>query len=441
MKRKFLFTVLALMMTGSYAILTAQDDTKDMTLTLKEAQDYAVQNNKMMISSRFDVETSRAAVWETISNLLPNISASGSFIDNVKLGSIVVDINGQQVVFTMGQQFNTSASLTANMLIFNAPSIIGIQTAKLAGKLSQNNLLKSELDTRESVSSAYYNILVSEKSLGILEGNIEILNNNLTATKSMLSVGMAEQTDVDQMASNVRMVENSRSALLRNIEINYNLLRFMLGVRPEINIHLSETLESITSQINVETLLSQEFDLKNNIDYKLVDGQTTMSSLMLKAQKASTLPTLAGYYSNNTNGMGAKIADQRWFRSAAVGFSLSVPIFASGQRYVQIKKAQINFNKSVNTREMVTEQLLLQEKQLRYNLVNANQQYTTQKENVEVSMRVYTSTENKYKQGMASSLELTQANSLYLQAQNNYISSLMNLLQTKLALDKLLNNM
>ena len=89
---------------------------------------------------------------------------------------------------------------------------------------------------------------------------------------------------------------------------------------------------------------------------------------------------------------------------------------------------------------MVTEQLLLQEKQLKYNLVNANLQYNSQKDNVEVSKRVYASMENKYKQGMASSLDLTQANSLYLQSENNYISSLMNLLQTKLALDKLLNN-
>jgi outer membrane protein TolC len=440
MKRKFLISIL-LLLTGSYLTLRAQNAVTEMKLSLKEAQDYAIQNNKMMISSRYDVDASRTAIWETISNLLPSISGSGSFVDNVKLGSIVVDINGQQVVFTMGQQFNTSASVSANLLVFNAPAIIGIQTAKLANKLSQNILVKSELDSRESVSSAYYNILVSEKSLDLLEGNIEILNNNLKATKSMLAVGMAEQTDVDQMASNVRMVENSRSALLRNIEINYNLLRFMLGVKPETNIQLSETLEGITSQINVETILSQEFDVRNNIDYKLVDGQAAMSSLMLKTQKASTLPTIAGYYSYNTNGMGSKIADQRWFESAALGFSLSVPIFASGQRYVRIKKAQIDFNKAVNTREMVTEQLLLQQKQLRYNLVNANQQYITQKENVEISKRVYTSTKNKYRQGMASSLDLTQANSLYLQAENNYISALMSLMQTKLALDKLLNNM
>jgi outer membrane protein TolC len=84
---------------------------------------------------------------------------------------------------------------------------------------------------------------------------------------------------------------------------------------------------------------------------------------------------------------------------------------------------------------------MLQEKQLKYNLINANLQYNSQKQNIDVAKRVYTSTENKFKQGMASSLDLTQANSLYLQAENNYISALMNLLQTKLSLDKLLNNM
>jgi outer membrane protein TolC len=90
---------------------------------------------------------------------------------------------------------------------------------------------------------------------------------------------------------------------------------------------------------------------------------------------------------------------------------------------------------------MISDQLQIQDKQLRYNLQNANIQYKSQKDNIDVSKRVYASMENKYKQGMASSLELTESNSLYLQAENNYISSLMNLLQTKLALDKLLNNM
>jgi outer membrane protein TolC len=446
MKKKKILPAILLLLVAAGGILRAQTDTPGLTLSLKEAQDYAVQNNKMMISSRMQVEASRVAVWETISNALPQVTVSGSFTDNLKLMTTLLpgeffNQPGVKIPVTFGSQFNSGASVQATLLIFNAPLYIGMETTKLATRLSEKNLVRTELDTRESVSQAYYLILVSERSLLILDKNLENLREILKATKSMFSVGMAESTDVDQMISNVSMLENTRSSLERTIEVNYNLLRLQLGLAPETKLALSETLETITADIDIEALASQDFDHRKNINFMLVEDQEKMSSLALKSQKASVLPTLAGFYNYGVNGMGDKISDQQWFRNSMAGLQLSIPIFGSGQRYSQIKKARINLNNATNTKELVAEQLLLQEKQLRYNLVNANLQYQNQEQNVEVSRRVYISTENKYRQGMASSLELTQANSLYLQAENNYISALMNLLQTKLALNKLLNNM
>ena len=424
----------------------AQQKVEDLKLSLKEAQDYAVLNNKMVLTAKSDVLASRAALWEVISAALPQVEASGSFTDNLKLMTTLLPGEffgkpGEKIPVTFGSQFNSSASVTASMLLFNGPLYVGIETTKLAQKLSEDNLKKSKLDTKESVSSAYFLILVSEKSLEILNGNIENLKETLKSTRSMYSAGMAEATDVDQMISNVNMVENSRSSLERTIELNYNILRFALGVPANTGITLTETLENLTSEINVEALLSQEFDPKLNVDYKLIEGQELMSSLSLKSEKASILPTLSGFYNYGTNGMGDKVSELRWFQNSMAGLQLSVPIVASGQRYAKIKKAQINLEKAKTTKEMVTDQLFLQEKQLRYNLVNANLQYQSQLENIEVSRRIYASMENKFRQGMASSLELTQANSQYLQAENNYIEALMSLLQTRLALDKLLNNL
>ncbi len=445
MKNKQLFTVMLLLFTAGGSLL-AQTGSSELKLSLKDAQDYALQHNKLVVTSRMDVESSKIALWETISNGLPQISASGSFTDNLKLMTTLLpgDFFGQpgtKVPVTFGSQFNSGANVQASLLLFNAPFYIGIESTKLAQKLSEQSLAKSEQDTRESVTTAYYLILVSEKSLQILDGNITNLNETLKSTKAMFSAGMAESTDVDQMVSNVTMVENTRSSMQRTIELNYNLLRFQLGVTPDTKIILAETLDSFISTINIEALLSQQFDQKQNVTYKLMESQEQMSALMLKTQKASVLPTLAGFYSYGVNGMGDKVSTQQWYKNSMTGLQLSIPIFASGQRYTKIKKAQINLDKSRTTKDMITEQLTLQEKQLRYNLVNANLQYISQKSNIDVSKRVYTSTENKFKQGMASSLELTQANSLFLQAENNYVSALMNLLQTKLALDKLLNNM
>jgi outer membrane protein TolC len=429
----------------SGAIIVAQERTGELKLSLKEAQDYALTYNKNIKSARYDVEASKMALWEIISSGLLQVSTGASFTDNIKqMVFLLPDFIGgtdKKTPITMGSKFNSSLNLQAAMPIFNASYFVGIETVKLAGKLAETNVKSTEQDVCEAISSAYYLILISEESLKILDSNITNMQETLKSTRKMYSIGMAESVDVDQMVSNVTMVQNSRSSLERTVELNYNLLRFQLGVPADTRITLKETLEDITKQLDLQTLLSQEFNYSNNLNYKLIEGQEKMSALNLKSQKALVLPTLTGLITTSSTGMGDKVPEIAWYPSSFYMFQLSVPIFGSGQRYAKIKKAQINLAKATNTKDMVSEQLILQEKQLRYNLVNANLQYTSQKSNIEVSKRVYTSTENKYKQGMASSLELTQANSLLLQAENNYVSALMNLLQTKLALDKLLNNM
>jgi outer membrane protein len=445
MKNKLLlFLTLILCLNGR--ILPAQDQGPELRLSLKEAQNYAIDHNKMVISSRMDVEASHIALKEMITNALPQINASGNFTDNLKLMTTLLPGDffgkpGEKVPVTFGSQFNSGASVQAGLVLFSAPVYVGIESAKLGRMLSEESLSKSELDTKEAVATAYYLILIAEKSLTILDANIANLRETLKSTRAMYKAGMAESTDIDQMVSNVTAVENQRSSMQRTIELNYNLLRFQLGVSAGSQISLTETLETITDAINVEVLLSQNFDHRQNVDYRLIEGQEKMSYLNLKSEKASVLPTLSGFYTYGTNGMGDEMGSLSWFPNSMTGLQISVPIFASGQKYHRIKQAQINLEKARTTREMVTDQLLLQEKQLRYNLENANLQYISQKDNIDVSKRVYASMENKYRQGVASSLELTQANTLYLQAENNYITSLMNLLQTKLALEKLLNNL
>jgi len=350
-------------------------------------------------------------------------------------------MNGVTTTITMGMTYNLPVSVQALMPLFSAPYYIGIETSKLAQKMAESNLQSTEIDTHQAVASAYHLILISEESLRILKENLSNLRETLKSTKAMYNSGLAEATDVDQMASNVTMMENLFSNLQNTIEMNYNLLRFQLGVKFDTKIILTETINDLVKDINVEALLAQNFNPATNIQYDLIDKQEKLSALDLKAQKAMALPSLSGVYSTSTSGMGMRMSDLNWYPSSYLGLNFSVPIFASGQRYSSIQKAKINLEKARNTKEMVSDQLQMQDKQLRYNLENANIQYKSQKDNVEVSKRVYSSTENKFKQGMASSLELTQANSLYLQAENNYVSALMELLQTKLALDKLLNNM
>ena len=440
MKHKHLTTVLLLLFMTK-GVSFSQVESGEMKLSLKEAQEYALTNNKNAKSARFEVEASKYGVWDAISAGLLQVNSNASINDNLIVMTRIIDMNGVQTAFKFGTTYDLSYGLTASSSIFNAPYLVGIQTAKLGQKLARLNVENVELDTREAVITSYYLILISKESMKILDRNIEDLNEILRSTRSMFSAGMAESTDVDQMMSNVSMIKNTKSSMERTLEMNFNMLRFQLGVPPETQITLTDSLEAIVENTDITEVLNLGFDVKQNINYKLIASQEQMSLLSLKMQKASILPTISGFYNYSKNGMGDKLNTLSWFPNSIIGLQISLPIFATGSRHARIKQAQVNVEKARTGNDQVTEQLLLQERQLRYNLVNAREQFDLQKANIDVSKRIYASTENKYKQGMASSLELTQANTLYLQAENNYIAALMNLLQTKLALDKLLNNM
>lgn len=416
-----------------------------LALSLQEAQEYALQNNKMIRSSRLEVQASKMSTWETISAGLPQIDGSASLIDNLKLVTVLIpDFTGmtdEKIPVQFGSQFNTSYGVQISQLLFNATYFVGIQTSKLAEKISEQGLEKTMVDIREGVISTYYLILITEESIEVLNENIGNINEILVATRSMFEVGMAEATDVDQVKSTISMLENSRRSMERNVEVSYNLMRFQLGLDTDAAITLTQTLDDFIEEVNVAVIALQEFNIQNNIDYRMMLSQEKIGELSVKMQKSTVLPTLAGFYSYDQSGQADKLSMLDWYGSSMIGLQLNVPIFASGQRYSKIRKAELDLEQVRTRKSIVEDQLLMQVKQLKYNLINANEQFLSRKENVEVSNRVFTSVENKFKQGMASSLDLTQAHNAYLQAVSDYTSSFMSLLQTKLALDKLMNNL
>jgi outer membrane protein TolC len=419
----------------------AQEAPASLSLTVEEAMQYAIENNRNVTSARYDLLAAEKGVWEAYAAGLPTVDGSVSLGDNLAVMTRIIEMNGQQMAFKFGTQYDLAYGVSASTVIFNAPWIVGIQTAKLATTLASQGLKLTEIDTKESVMTSYYLILVTEETIKIIDANIADLEETMVSTKAMYSVGMAEATDVDQIQANLSTLNNTKASMQRNQELTTNMLRFMLGVERTTGIILTETLDQVTARVNVEALLAEDFDINENINYQLIESQYQMSELALKGAKAAVLPSLGASIYYNQNGMGDQLNDMDFYPNSVLGFQLQVPILASGLRSTRIKRAKIDLDKAENTRALVSDQLLLQEKQLRYNLISSNEQYRSQKENAEVAARILQSFENKYNQGMASSLELTQANSNYLTAQNNYLTALLNLLQTKVAYDKLMNKL
>ncbi|GET31499.1 transporter [Prolixibacter bellariivorans] len=410
---------------------------KEMQFTLKQAQDYALEYNKKVKNAKLDVDAAQKKVWESIASGLPQIDAKADY-SNYLGASKTIQFGANMPPTVIPFKPTSNVSVSVSQLLFSGSYLVGLQTAKIYKSLSETNYEKSQQDIKEQVANSYYLILVSEQTRDILKKNLENLRSTLAKTKQMEKVGMAESTDVDQLSVSVSTLENGVRSADRQVEMAYNMLRFELGVPAEQEIHLTQGLETIINRINFTALMDSSMSVENNLDYQVMETQEKLSEKQLALEKSAYLPTLSSFY-NHTE----KVMKPNFDASPkdVVGLNLSIPIFSSGLRKAKVSQANISLEQTQNQKDLLEEQLKIQEKQLRFNLRNAFDKYTSQKENVKVALRVNRNFDLKYEHGIASSLERLQANDNYLQAENNFVGATMELLQAYVAWEKLLNDL
>ena len=434
MNRQYL-TILLFVLMVLFAPVVAQQES--LSLNIREAQQYAIEYNRMVRNAELAVDAAQEEMWESISMGLPQVNASVDY-SNFMGAEIEISFTEGAPVTKIPFKPTSNLAITVGQLVFSGNYIVGLQAARIYKELAKSGYEKTELDIKQQVASSYYTVLVAERSHELILKNLDNIKDVYNKTNAMYSVGMAEVTDVDQMAVQVTSLENAVKSAERQIELAYNLLRLQLGVSVETKLTLTQSLEEILLQTDFERTLAREFDISGNIDYQMMGTQELLSQKQVDLAWMNYLPTVTGFYSRTE-----KILKPDFDMTPAniIGLQMEIPIFSSGSRRSQLDKAKINYQAATNNKELLADQLLIQEKQLRFNLNSGMEEYENQKKNVEVSRRVYDNINLKYQQGLVSSLDLTTANNNFLQAESGYITALMQLLSAKLELDKLMNNL
>ncbi|MFO7922431.1 MAG: TolC family protein [Bacteroidales bacterium] len=406
----------------------------EMHLSLDSARHYALEHNRNLINAGLSVDEAGMRLREAITQGLPQVDASVDY--NNFFGSTAELAFGPVPAVI---EFNPTSNLNVSVgqLIFSGSYIVGIQTAKLFREVTSANREKTELEIKAQVTQAYYLSLVSMKSLSIVEANLDNLLDVMEKTKVMVDTGIAEELDYDQLSVQASMLENALKAAGRQVELSLNMLRLQMGLDADVKISLTDNLDSMVSRSDFLGSLMNPFALQENIDFQMMELQTTIAEKQVDMERAAYLPTVTGFYNYTEKLLKPEFDIQP---NHVIGLNVSIPIFSSGLRQSRVRQARINLEVAENQKELLSEQLMIQEKQLRYNLNNAIEQYESQKANVGVAQRVFANIKLKYEQGLVSSLDLTTANNNYLQAENSYISAMMQLLDAQVEMDKLLNS-
>ena len=426
--------------------LLAQEELK---MSMQEAIDYAIKNNYENKIAVNNIKAAHEKKWETTTIGLPQIDGTVDYQNWLKQqvsllpGELSGGAPGTFVPVKFGTKQTMNATVTLRQLIFDGSYIVGLQSAKTYLKISEQSKEKTELTTREAVINAYGNVLVTEKTIEILEKNKAVLQKNFNETQKIYKNGLTELENVEQLQITYGNIENSLNNAVRMKTIAYKMLNIALGNAVEVKVELTDTLDNLVILNTDLSLLSKSFDIKNHIDYRMTENDKESKRLLMKLEKSKALPTLSTFVNY---GAGANSEDfnffsgsQKWFASSLLGVTLKVPIFSSLGRSSRTAMARIELENAEIQQKNVEQQLILQAASAKSEYQLSIGSYEIAKKNLELSERIEKKQQVKFFEGISSSFDLLQAqNQLYTQ-QNNYVQSMLNVIAKKAQLDSALN--
>ena len=444
MKNKIILTFLLLV-----SVLQAQEQKQNYSFSLQQAIEHAIQNNYAAIRASKDIDAAKQKKWETTAAGLPQISASLDYQNNFELQKSVVPAEffggnpGEFAEVAFGTRHNMVANGRLSQLIFDGSYIVALQASKTYLKYYENAKQKTNTEIREMVINAYGNVLLAEESIAILEKNKATLSKTLSDTEETYKNGLIEEENVEQLQITLATINSNLNNTKRLLDVATKMLKYSLGINLDSELKLTDKLDNL-SLSNLDIAFgSTEFSVSNNIDYLMASNFEEQRSLELKLQKSKALPSLAANVNFGYNAFNDQFAfftqNQKWLNYSNLGVSLNVPIFSSFGRKAKTQQAKIALDQAKIQLTEVEQQLQLQYEKAKSEFEFSIEEYATAKSNLNLAERIEKKQQIKFTEGLSSSFDFSEAQRQLYSAQQNYLQSMVNIINKKATLEKIIN--
>ncbi len=420
-----------------------------LVFSLEEAIDYAHSNNKLALDSQSDVRMAELQKWETTATGLPQISADISYNNWIEQQISLIPAEffggmpGDFVEVAFGTQQTVNGTVTLKQKLFDGSYLVALQASKVYLEISKNAKEKTLSELRKVVTNAYGSILLAEENILILDANIEVLEKNIEELQKVYENGLTEVENIEQLQLTRAGLVGARNynAILKNLA--YEMFNLTLGLNIDTLVNLTDRMEDLVVKVLLSPTETSNSSLENNIDFKIAINNMRSNELLFKLEKSKALPTINAFinggYAGNNNRFNFLDRSQKWFGASLFGVNMSVPLFSSLGRSAATQKAKIALEKSeralVNTRQ----ELKIRIKRAQNELAFAQQDLETKKQAQNLAKRIEEKNQIKFFEGLASSFELSQAQTQLYSAQKQYMEAMLSVLNKHIALDVLLN--
>ena len=434
-----------------YSAFMLGQERKQTQFTLEEAVTYAIKNNYKAINASRDIEIAKQKKWETTASGLPQITGGLDYNRNFTLQQQGVSGNAFNpsadpnsiTTIAFGTKNSMNSRATLSQLIFDGSYIVALQASKTYLKYFKNLNTKTNNEVREMVTNYYGNVLLAKENITILNRNKSILQKNLFEAEQTFKNGLIEEETVEQLQITLASVDNNLSNITRLVDISTKMLKITMGLDIEDPIELTQNLDDLVLEnMSLETI-GENFNVNNNVDYLLAENFKEQRRLEYKLQRAAYLPSIAANYNLGYNSFSNNFSfftqDQKWNFYSFLGVGINFPVFKSFGTKAKIQQAKLAYNNAETQLTEAEQMLKLQFESSKSDYEFSIKEYATSKSNLRLADKIEGKQQIKFKEGLSTSFEFTEAQRQLYSAQQNLLQSMINVINKKTALDKVTN--
>lgn len=420
---------------------TVNDSTLQQA-TLQSCVQYALTHQPAIQQSFIDEEITERQIKTRLADWYPQISFDYTFQHYLKLPvSVFPDFtnpDGPKREVTIGVKNTSTVALALNQNIFNRDVLLASRTANVVRQQVRQLTTNNKIDVTVNVSKAYYDVLLTQKQIELLDEDIVRLDNSLKVAFAQYQGGLVDKIDYKRATISLNNAKAQKKSTAELIKAKFAYLKEQMGYPDSLDINLKYDSVQMIRETTLDT--NQTVSYATRIEFQLLQTQQRLQQANLKYYRWSYIPSLSAFANYNLAYQNDAFSDlySRSFPNSYAGLRLSLPIFQGTKRTQEIRQAElelwrvdydiVSLKNAINTQ--YTQALSVYKGNLN--------DYGVLKDNLDIAQEVYNTIQLQYKSGVKTFLDVIIAEADLRTSQVNYTNALYQVLSSKLDVQRAL---
>ena len=411
--------------------------------SLQQCIDTAQVYNKKLQVNRNDIAIGEQREKEAKANLNPKVTANADYKYFTNLPYQLLPLNalnpaapeGEFRAAQFGVPHNINLNLQLSMPLYNPQLYGAIQTTKIASEWIELQYQKLEEQIFFDISNLYYNAQILHHQLAFIDSNLinaERLFKNMQLLNEQLLV---KGTDVSKVKLQLAQLTSQKVGVKSKYEQVLNALKFTIGLSLENNLQI---------ETNILYENSFEYSSLSTLDFRMAIIKNRWLGLELNTlNKSRYLPSLNLFANYGTTGFGYNGKPNGFLDFYSIGFAgiqLSYPLFSGTVTERKINQKTLELKNNELQMGLINEQNYLQVENAKLQRKTAKNTVETLTEQIQLAQIIYEQTIVQQKLGTATLTDILLADNSLREAQQTYLSAVIDYLKADLELKKFTGN-